>query len=125
MRVSLSIFMLFALFLLGGTVFAENMELQEKTAIDARKEVGNRICPVGGEEIGSMGEPVKYEYNGKIYNICCPGCVKKFEEDPEKFSKMAEDSIEDHQGEGHDESSQEDHDDKEHGDGDHDHSEHK
>ena len=53
-------------------------------------EVGNKICPVSGEKIESMGEGVKYEYNGKIYNFCCPMCLKDFKKDPEKYSKIAE-----------------------------------
>ena len=48
-------------------------------------EVGNKICPVSGDKIpapgekGDMGDnPVKIEYKGKIYNLCCPMCVKDF-----------------------------------------------
>lgn len=59
-------------------------------------EVGNTICPIEGGKIlpagekGEMGEAVKYEYKGKIYNLCCAMCVKEFEKDPEKYSKAAE-----------------------------------
>jgi len=59
----------------------------------AAVEVGNTICPVSGDKIkvgGKMGDPVKYEYNGKIYNLCCPMCKKDFKKDPEKYSKIAE-----------------------------------
>lgn len=60
-------------------------------------DVGNKICPVSREKIpepgekNAMGEAVKYEYNGKIYNLCCPMCVKDFKKDPEKYSQTAED----------------------------------
>ncbi|MBF0503842.1 MAG: TRASH domain-containing protein [Candidatus Omnitrophica bacterium] len=41
-----------------------------------------------------MGDhPVKFEYNGKIYNLCCPMCIKDFKTDPEKYSKIAEDEV--------------------------------
>ena len=62
-------------------------------------EVGNKICPVSGDKILSagqkseMGETVKYEYNGKVYNLCCKMCVKDFKKDPEKYSKIAEDEV--------------------------------
>ena len=62
-------------------------------------EVGNKICPVSGEKIpapgekGEMGEAVQYEYNGKIYNLCCPMCIKDFKKNPEKYSKIAEDEV--------------------------------
>lgn len=56
-------------------------------------EVGNNICPVSGQKVGEMGEVVKYEYNGKIYNLCCKMCAKDFKKDPEKYSKMAEEEV--------------------------------
>ncbi|MBF0494670.1 MAG: YHS domain-containing protein [Candidatus Omnitrophica bacterium] len=40
-----------------------------------------------------MGTPidestkVTYEYNGKIYNFCCPMCVEEFKKDPVKYIK--------------------------------------
>ena len=70
-------------------------------------EVGNKICPVSGDRIdsGKMGEAVKYEYNGKIYNLCCDMCIKDFKKDPEKYSKIAEEEVrksEEHkEGNGH------------------------
>ena len=58
-------------------------------------EVGNKIFPVSGNPAGDgkMGEAVKYEYNGKIYNLCCKMCVKDFKKDPEKYSKIAEEEV--------------------------------
>lgn len=63
-------------------------------------DVGNKVCPVSGNPIpvpgekGEMGdEPVKYVYNGKVYNLCCSMCVKDFKKNPEKYSKVAEDEV--------------------------------
>lgn len=56
-------------------------------------EVGNKLCPVSGEKVGEMGPAIKYEYNGKIYNLCCPSCKKDFKKDPKKFSRIAEDEV--------------------------------
>ncbi|OGX06719.1 MAG: hypothetical protein A2Z88_09595 [Omnitrophica WOR_2 bacterium GWA2_47_8] len=53
-------------------------------------EVGNKICPVSGEKVGEMGEIIKHEYNGKIYNFCCKMCIKDFKNDPEKYIKKLE-----------------------------------
>ena len=44
----------------------------------AAVEVGNTLCPVSGEKVGEMGKVVTYEYNGKIYNLCCAMCAKDF-----------------------------------------------
>ena len=56
-------------------------------------EVGNKICPVSDEKVGGMGDIVQIEYNGKIYNLCCPMCKKDFNKDPEKYSKIADDEV--------------------------------
>ena len=53
-------------------------------------DVGNKICPVSGEKIGTMGEGVAYEYEGKVYHFCCPMCIKDFKKDPQKYIKILE-----------------------------------
>lgn len=55
-------------------------------------KVGNELCPLSGQDIHAMGAATEHEYNGKIYNFCCPGCADSFKEDPEKYSKIAEES---------------------------------
>ena len=55
-------------------------------------EVGNTICPVSGEKIVES-KVFKHEYNGKIYNFCCSMCLKDFNKDPEKYAKIAEESM--------------------------------
>lgn len=75
-----------------GTMMEDNDMPKEQLDTTKADEVGNKICPVTGNPVddGSMGEPVKYEYNGKIYNLCCKMCAKDFKKDPEKYSKIAE-----------------------------------
>ena len=65
-------------------------------------EVGNKICPISGDEIPAQGEkgtmgdkPVKIEYKGKIYNLCCLMCVKDFKKNPEKYSAVADKEVND------------------------------
>lgn len=65
----------------------------EAPAAETPVEVGNKICPVSGEKVGEMGEIVKYEYKGKVYNLCCAMCVKDFQNDPEKYSKIADEEM--------------------------------
>lgn len=55
-------------------------------------EVGNKICPVGGEKI-EEGKASKFEYNGKIYNLCCAMCEKDFKKDPAKYIKKVEEEM--------------------------------
>lgn len=72
---------------------AQDDMVKSEEQIQAPVEVGNKICPVSGEEVGGMGEVVKYEHNGKIYNLCCAMCAKNFKKDPEKYSKIADDEV--------------------------------
>jgi len=53
-------------------------------------KVNNTVCPVTGNPV-NMKDPVTVEYNGKIYNLCCPMCPQVFKGNPEKYSKIAED----------------------------------
>ena len=58
-------------------------------------QVANKICPVSGDKVAGskMGDkPVNIEYNGKLYHLCCPMCIKDFKKNPEKYSKIAEDN---------------------------------
>ncbi len=44
-------------------------------------------CTVTGEELDVTADTPHSEYNGKTYYFCCPGCKKKFDADPSKFTK--------------------------------------
>ncbi len=70
-----------------------------QTSADAQApvEVGNKICPVSGEEIqkAQMGGPVKIEHNGKMYGLCCAMCIKNFKKDPDKYAAIADKEVAD------------------------------
>ena len=44
-----------------------------------------KICPVGGEALGSMGTPVKVMVGDRSVFLCCEGCRGAVEKDPEKY----------------------------------------
>ncbi|MEZ6069220.1 MAG: hypothetical protein R3C10_02890 [Pirellulales bacterium] len=45
-----------------------------------------KICPVSGEPLGSMGAPLKVsDVAGRDVFVCCEGCVEDLKADPEKF----------------------------------------
>ncbi len=77
----------------------EMIQQEGKEGESKAVEVGNKICPVSGGKIpdpgekSAMGEVVKYEYKGKIYNLCCNMCIKDFKKDSEKYSKIAEEEV--------------------------------
>ena len=41
--------------------------------------------PVCGMEVDVEEPPGIYEYEGKTYYFCAPGCKKRFKENPEEF----------------------------------------
>jgi hypothetical protein len=43
------------------------------------------VCVVSGEELGSMGEPVVIQHEGREVRFCCKSCVEKFRKDPAKY----------------------------------------
>ena len=75
-----------------GSVFAQQAQQAEQSMAQPAA-IGNKHCPVTGEEVGKMGAPITFEYNGKVYNLCCPGCKNAFRNDPEKYSKIAEEDV--------------------------------
>ena len=90
---SLAIFPNFVLAADEPVTVSGNTEVAAPAEQTAPVEVGNKICPISGEKIGEMGDVVKQEYKGKIYNLCCPMCIKDFNKDPEKYAKIADDEV--------------------------------
>jgi YHS domain-containing protein len=45
------------------------------------------IDPVCGMEVDEKTAAATYEYQGKTYYFCAPGCKASFEKDPEKYLK--------------------------------------
>lgn len=50
-------------------------------------------CPVSGEKLGGMGEPVIKEINGREVRFCCKGCIAKYEADPAKYEAKTDAQI--------------------------------
>jgi len=44
-----------------------------------------RICPVTGELLGSMGAPMKVEVKGQTVFICCEGCKEELLAKPDEY----------------------------------------
>ncbi len=50
-------------------------------------------CPVTGNKLGAMGDPVVKEYDGREVRFCCPACIKKFEADKAGYWKKIDEQI--------------------------------
>ena len=89
---------LLSLIICGIVLTAGKMLLAKEVSKDVKvnasviiknQEVGNTICPVSGGKIDE-GTKATYEYQGKIYNLCCAGCIEEFKSNPEKYVKKVE-----------------------------------
>jgi len=45
-------------------------------------------CPVSSEKLGEMGKPLTFVYKDQEVKLCCKGCKKDFDKDPEKYMKL-------------------------------------
>jgi YHS domain-containing protein len=50
-------------------------------------------CSVTGMKLGSMGDPIAYNHEGRDIKFCCVGCIGKFESDPATYIKKIDDGI--------------------------------
>ncbi len=65
--------------------------LSKLSAEDRALAESQRICPVAGDQLGSMGIPKKVDVNGRPVFICCDGCRARLLADPQKYlAKLAE-----------------------------------
>ena len=49
---------------------------------DANQALKQLLCPVSGENLGSMGVPLKVTAAGQTFFLCCKGCNKDVQDDP-------------------------------------------
>lgn len=42
-------------------------------------------CPVSGEKLGAMGQPVPVEVEGRTVLVCCEGCAGRLKRDPGRY----------------------------------------
>lgn len=66
---------------------AKTVELSDEDKALVAAQV---FCPVG-DELGSMGTPIKVMHEDKAVFLCCEGCRDSFLKEPEKYlAKLAE-----------------------------------
>lgn len=79
------------IFCLGLGLAINAVAKDEAPAKEAAARVGDAYsldtCPVSGEKLGSMGDPVVLVNNGKEVRLCCAGCQKKYDANAETMDK--------------------------------------
>lgn len=52
---------------------------------------GQRTCPVMDEQLGAHGSPIPVTVRGQTIFVCCQGCVRRVQADPDRFlAKVAQ-----------------------------------
>ncbi len=77
----------FPLALLAAFIFAlaGGSALAQKAADYKGDPYTIGVCPVSGEALGTMGDPILQNHEGRDIRFCCAGCSPKFESDPGQF----------------------------------------
>lgn len=57
-----------------------------ETQLAAAAIARQKICPVSGKPLGSMGEPVAVDVSGQRVYVCCAGCAGAVKSDPAKYA---------------------------------------
>jgi YHS domain-containing protein len=80
----------------GATPQAANAPRSAETPVVGEKDlagpdqkliVAQRICPVTGKPLGSMGAPVRVELSGRVLFVCCEACETPLRDQPMKYLK--------------------------------------
>lgn len=87
-----------------STTFSQNCSSDRPTTLDryhkdttrnskydsSRSLVQNKICPVTGESVDSMGGSIPVLANGYTISVCCEGCISNVQKDPAKYLAIAQ-----------------------------------
>lgn len=74
-----------ALVLLAGVAMLNPAAVAQKADDYKGDPYTAGICPVSGEPLGSMGDPILMNQRGRDVRLCCAGCPAKFEANPSKY----------------------------------------
>src|ERR1044071_6796393 len=84
-RTLLSAAAILVLAMIGPGAAQPETAKQPAKAPDKSKTLGSlyplSTCPISGEKLGGMGEPIVKEYDGREVRFCCKSCPPKFEKD--------------------------------------------
>lgn len=69
----------------GGGMAAMEKGLAKLSEADRASAMKQHVCPVTGEMLGTMGEPIKVSVQDQDVWVCCGGCTDKLKADPDKY----------------------------------------
>ena len=59
--------------------------MAELSAEDRALALKQKVCPVSGEALGTMGAPLKMDVKGHAVFLCCEGCKDKLLASPDEY----------------------------------------
>lgn len=59
--------------------------LADLSGADRAAAEKQRVCPVSGGVLGSMGKPYKVTVKGRTVFLCCPDCQEAITKNPDKY----------------------------------------
>ena len=68
-----------------ATIAGNRPVAQNLPRIAAVQYDGQKTCPVTDEKLGKMGTPVPVTIKGYTMYVCCPGCMKTVQGDPDQY----------------------------------------
>lgn len=88
----------------SSTTFSQNYSPNQESSLDVYRPVANddstaspsgnvvqnKVCPVTGEPVDTMGGAIPVLANGYEISVCCQGCVSSVQKDPAKFLAIAQ-----------------------------------
>ena len=73
---------------------AEDLKnIKQLPAAEQKLALAQRVCPITGAALGSMGVPVKITLRGQTVFLCCQGCVGKAKRNAEETLKKVAESV--------------------------------
>jgi hypothetical protein len=71
---------------------ARGIVVAQATSEDARAVQMQGDCPVMGQPLGGHGTPLKVTIGDDVLFVCCKGCLRKVESDPDRYLAKAAES---------------------------------
>lgn len=68
-----------------GLALAASSAPETAQAAEKAKPYPLKTCLVSGNDLDSMGGPIKKVYDGQEIQFCCKPCIKKFEANQAKY----------------------------------------
>src|SRR5690606_24781003 len=89
MKLRYAMWMVAGLIALGGAGWVQAEEVPTTQPAD---NYPLTVCIVSGGELGSMGDPIVIQHEGRTVKFCCEHCVGSFKKNPQKYLKKLDEA---------------------------------